>query len=139
HLPDIVNRLETFAVPVVAAINGAALGGGLELALACAARIAAPAATLGLPEVTLGVVAGAGGTQRLPRLVGLEQTLWLISEGRVIGAAEALRIGLVDAVAEDAVAAARDLALPDRAPTGALLAPAADPAAIEAARKQAAK
>lgn len=139
HLPDIVARIEAFPVPVVAAINGAALGGGLELALACAARVAVPGATLGLPEVTLGVVPGAGGTQRLPRLVGLEQALSLIPEGRTIRPPEALRIGLVDAVAEDAVAAARDLALPDRAPTGALPAPAADPAAIEAARKQAAK
>lgn len=139
HLPDIVDRIESFPVPVVAAINGAALGGGLELALACAARVAAPKATLGLPEVTLGGVPGAGGTQRLPRLVGLEQALSLIPEGRVIGAAEALRIGLVDAVADDPVAAARSLALPERPMTGALPAPTADSAAIEAARKQAAK
>lgn len=71
HLPDLLARIAAFPVPVIAAINGAALGGGLELALACAARVAAPGATLGLPEVTLGVVPGAGGTQRLPRLVGL--------------------------------------------------------------------
>lgn len=139
HLPDIVNRLETFAVPVVAAINGAALGGGLELALACAARVAAPGAMLGLPEVTLGVIPGAGGTQRLPRLVGLEQALSLIGAGRAISAPEARRIGLVDAVSEDPVAAARSLALPDRSATGALPAPAADPAAVEAARAQAAR
>ncbi|MEG4642327.1 3-hydroxyacyl-CoA dehydrogenase NAD-binding domain-containing protein [Paracoccus sp. APAP_BH8] len=139
HLPDIANRIESFPVPVVAAINGAALGGGLELALACAARVAAPRATLGLPEVTLGVVPGAGGTQRLPRLVGLEQALSLIPEGRVIGAAEALRIGLVDAMTDDPVAAARILALPDRPATGARPAPACDPVAIEAARKQAAR
>lgn len=139
HLPDLVNRIEAFPVPVIAAINGVALGGGLELTLACAARIAAPGATLGLPEVTLGVVPGAGGTQRLSRLVGLAATLSLIPEGRSIGTAEALRIGLIDAEAEDPVAAARDFALPDRPATGAMPAPEADAAAFEAARKHAAR
>lgn len=139
HLPDLVSRIEGFAVPIVAAINGAALGGGLELALACSARVAAPSATLGLPEVTLGVVPGAGGTQRLPRLVGLTAALSLIPEGRVIPATEALALGLVDAVAEDVVTAALELALPHRAATGALPAPAVDAAAFEAARKLAAK
>lgn len=139
HLPDIVNRIEGFPVPVVAAINGAALGGGLELALACAARVAAPGATLGLPEVTLGVVPGAGGTQRLPRLVGLDQALSLIPEGRVIGAVEALRIGLLDAVDDDPVAAARTMALPDRPATGALPAPSMQPEAFDAALRSAAK
>ena len=139
HLPDIVARIEASHIPVVAAINGAALGGGLELALACAARVAAPGATLGLPEVTLGVVPGAGGTQRLPRLVGLAAALSLIPEGRVIGAAEAQAIGLVDALAADPVAAARALPLPARAATGALPAPATDAAALAAARQQAAR
>lgn len=139
HLPDLVARIAAFPVPVIAAINGAALGGGLELALACAARVAAPGATLGLPEVTLGVVPGAGGTQRLPRLIGLAPALALISEGRVIGAAEAARLGLVDALADDPVAAAETLALPARPAPDALPAPAPDPAAVEAARKQVAK
>lgn len=139
HLPDLVARIAAFPVPVIAAINGAALGGGLELALACAARVAVPGATLGLPEVTLGVVPGAGGTQRLPRLVGLAPALALISEGRVIGAAEASRLGLVDALADDPVAAAETLALPARPLPDALPAPAADPAAVAAARAQAAK
>lgn len=139
HLPDLVARIAAFPVPVIAAINGAALGGGLELALACAARVAVPGATLGLPEVTLGVVPGAGGTQRLPRLVGLAPALALISEGRVIGAAEALRLGLVDALADDPVAAAETLAPPARHLPDALPAPAPDPAAVEAARAQAAK
>ncbi|MBJ6133409.1 enoyl-CoA hydratase/isomerase family protein [Ochrobactrum sp. Q0168] len=139
HLPDIVSRIETFPVPVVAAINGAALGGGLELALACAVRIATPKATVGLPEVTLGVVPGAGGTQRLPRLVGLENALSLISEGKVIGAAEAEKIGLVDALADNPVEAARRYSWLERPATGALRGPALDKAAIEAARKQAAK
>lgn len=139
HLPDIVARIEGFPVPVVAAINGAALGGGLELALACAARVAAPGATLGLPEVTLGVVPGAGGTQRLPRLIGLAPALALIAEGRVIKAAEARDLGLIDAIDPDPVAAARALPLPVRPATGARPAPDADPQAVEAARRQAAK
>jgi 3-hydroxyacyl-CoA dehydrogenase len=139
HLPDVVARIEAFPVPVVAAINGAALGGGLELALACAARVAAPGATLGLPEVTLGLVPGAGGTQRLPRLIGLGPALSLISEGRAIGAEEAQRIGLIDAVADDPVGLADTLALPARAATGALPAPAADAAALAAARTRAAR
>ena len=139
HLPDIVDRIEGFPVPVIAAINGAALGGGLELALACAVRVAAPGATLGLPEVTLGVVPGAGGTQRLPRLVGLEQALSLIPEGRVIGAAEAQRIGLVDALADDPVAEARRFALPDRPATGALPAPPMQAGAFDSARQRAAR
>jgi 3-hydroxyacyl-CoA dehydrogenase len=137
HLPDIVNRIEDFAVPVVAAINGAALGGGLELALAAHARIAAAGATLGLPEVTLGVVPGAGGTQRLPRLIGLASALSLISEGRVIGAAEAERLGIVDALSADPVEAARTCPIPDRAGSDAM--PAPDEAAVEAARKHAAR
>ena len=139
HLPDIVARIGAFPVPVVAAINGAALGGGLELALACAARVAAPEALLGLPEVTLGVVPGAGGTQLLPRLVGLAPALSLISEGRTIKPAEALALGLIDTVAADVVAAARVLALPDRPATAMLPAPAADPAAVEAAHEAARK
>jgi len=137
HLPDVVARIEAFPVPVVAAINGAALGGGLELALACAARIAAPGATLGLPEVTLGVVPGAGGTQRLPRLVGLKPALSLIAEGRVIGATEALAMGLVDATSEDPVAAAAGLVLSERAATGALPNPAPGPETVAEARRQA--
>ena len=139
HLPDVVARIERFPVPVVAALNGAALGGGLELALACALRIAAPGATLGLPEVTLGVVPGAGGTQRLPRLIGLAPALALIAEGRVIGAAEALKLGLVDAVAEDPAGAAATAGIPARPATGAMVPPPADPAALEAARKAARK
>lgn len=108
HLPEVLARLER--LPAIAAINGAALGGGLEIALACRMRIAAPGATLGLPEVTLGVVPGAGGTQRLPRLVGIERAVGLIAEGRVVRAEEALSLGIVDAVEADPLAAA--LAIP---------------------------
>lgn len=134
HMPDIVARIESFPVPVVAAINGAALGGGLELALGCHARIATTTATLGLPEVTLGVVPGAGGTQRLPRLIGLSSALSLIAEGRVIGAEEAQKLGIVDELAPDPVAAALSFALPQRPPTGMLPNPVADDSAVEAAR-----
>ncbi len=133
HLPDVVARIEAFPVPVVAAINGAVLGGGLELALACHARVAAPSANLGLPEVTLGIVPGAGGTQRLPRLIGLVPALSLIAEGRRIPASEAFELGLVDALAEDVLAAAEGLELPQRPATGALPPPAPDADAIAAA------
>ena len=142
HLPDILDRLETLTVPTIAAINGAALGGGLEIALACRYRIAAPSATLGLPEVTLGVVPGAGGTQRLPRLIGVGNAVGLIAEGRVLRAAEAEAAGIVDAVADDPVAAARALpdALLQAAPRlGALPGPAPDTEAVAAARAQAGK
>ena len=105
-LPAVVAALESAPVPVIAAIRGACLGGGLELALACRWRIAAPTAQLGLPEVILGVVPGSGGTQRLPRLVGMKAALSLIPEGRSIRTAEALQIGLIDQQDDDPVAAA---------------------------------
>lgn len=85
--------------PIVAAVAGRVLGGALELAMACHARVAAEGATLGLPEVKLGINPGAGGTQRLPRLIGLGAALDMLLEGRSIGAGEALRLGLIDAVA----------------------------------------
>ena len=137
HLPDVLLRL--MALPVVAALNGVALGGGLEIALACRARVAHPSAQLGLPEVTLGVVPGAGGTQRMARLVGLAPAVSMISEGRLIRAAEARSLGLVDAVDDDVVAAALalDAALLARPPVDALPAPAADPDAVARARAQA--
>jgi 3-hydroxyacyl-CoA dehydrogenase/enoyl-CoA hydratase/3-hydroxybutyryl-CoA epimerase len=97
---EVFNRLEALPVPVVAAIHGSCLGGGTELALACTYRIASddPATRIGLPEVRLGIVPGFGGTQRLPRLVGLRAALDLILTGRELRASKALRIGLVDAV-----------------------------------------
>ncbi|MDO5647581.1 3-hydroxyacyl-CoA dehydrogenase NAD-binding domain-containing protein [Paracoccus sp. (in: a-proteobacteria)] len=133
-LPDLVARIAAHPVPVVAAINGAALGGGLELALACRARVAAPTARLGLPAVSLGLIPGAGGTQRLPRLIGIAAAVDLIATGRVIGADSAAELGLVDAVADDPVARACTVDLPDRADRAT-----PDPAAITAARAQAAK
>ncbi|MBI5369416.1 MAG: enoyl-CoA hydratase/isomerase family protein [Planctomycetes bacterium] len=91
-------RIETLGKPVIAAINGYALGGGLELALACAVRIASDNAKLGLPEVTLGLIPGYGGTQRLARIVGRGRALELILTGDRIDAVEAHRIGLVNKV-----------------------------------------
>jgi methylglutaconyl-CoA hydratase len=85
--------------PVVAALNGPALGGGLELALTCDLRTAAPNAILGLPETSLGIIPGAGGTQRLPRLVGVPRALEVVLLGRRLGAEEALAWGLVNRVA----------------------------------------
>ncbi len=97
-LPELVARLEDFPKPVVAAITGVALGGGLELAMAAHARVALPTAKLGLPEISLGLIPGAGGTGRLPRLVGPQRALELILGGKQISAEAALKDGLVDAV-----------------------------------------
>jgi 3-hydroxyacyl-CoA dehydrogenase len=99
-LTEVFEAIEALPVPVVAAIHGSALGGGLELALACHARVAAPGAQLGLPEVKRGFVPGAGGTQRLPRLIGAEAALKIIVTGEPVSAAEAHRLGFVDAVVE---------------------------------------
>jgi 3-hydroxyacyl-CoA dehydrogenase len=100
-LPQVVDRIEASNKPVIAAIHGMALGGGLEVALGCHYRIAAPNAKLGLPEVTLGLIPGAGGTQRLPRLVGAEQALEMIVSGTPVDATKAEKIGLVDRLASD--------------------------------------
>ena len=106
-LPDIVAAIEASAKPVVTAINGAALGGGLEVVLAAHRRIASPSATFAAPEVKLGIVPGAGGTQRLPRLVGVPAAIDLIATGRTVGAEEALKLGILDRTeAGDLLAAA---------------------------------
>lgn len=103
HLPDVLNRIETSDVPWIAAAHGAALGGGLELMLACRYRVVAPGTQLGLPEVTLGVVPGAGGTQRLPRLIGLDHALAMIPTGKSISAEEAKELCLIDEIDADPV------------------------------------
>ena len=100
HLPDVLRRIEACPKPWVAAIHGAALGGGLELAMACHFRVADRQSRLGLPEVTLGVIPGAGGTVRLPRLVPAELALDMVAGGKPISAAVAQEAGLVDALAD---------------------------------------
>jgi len=112
RLRNAFTALAALALPTVAAIEGAALGGGLELALACDLRVAGGEAQLGLPETSLAIIPGAGGTQRLPRLVGPARAKDLVFTGRRIGAAEALGMGLVDRLAEagQGLATALDLA-----------------------------
>ncbi len=111
-LGEVIAAIEAMPKPVVAALHGTALGGGFEVALACHFRVAAPTARVGLPEVKLGLLPGAGGTQRLPRLVGPEKALQMIVSGEPIAAAEALADGVIDEIATgdltaDAIAFAR--------------------------------
>lgn len=142
HLPDVLNRIEACRVPWIAAAHGVALGGGAELMLACRYRIAAAGTQVGLPEVSLGIVPGAGGTQRLPRLVGLRPALEMISSGKALTAEGAEDIGLLDAIAEDplAAAAAADLETILRRPRVSEMAPPQDdPDAVEAIRQTVAR
>ena len=97
---DILNRIEKLPKPVIAAVNGLALGGGLELAMACHIRIAASTARMGQPEVKLGIIPGYGGTQRLARLVGKGRALELVTRGNMITAQQAFEMGLVNHVVE---------------------------------------
>lgn len=99
-LPQVVDRLESSPLPVVAAIHGTALGGGLETALGCHFRIASKDARLGFPEVNLGLLPGAGGTQRAPRLMGVQAALDLMVGGKPLAAPQALTAGLIDRIAE---------------------------------------
>jgi 3-hydroxyacyl-CoA dehydrogenase len=96
----VIEAIEACPKPVIAALHGTPLGGGLELALGCHFRVAAPGARLGLPEIKLGIIPGAGGTQRLPRLVGMEKAMAMILSGEPIAAREALDAGLVDEIIE---------------------------------------
>lgn len=102
YLPDVCNRIEASPLVVVSAMHGTALGGGFEIALSTHYRIAVPSARMGLPEVHLGLIPGATGTQRLPRLTGVEKALDLVTSGRQIGAAEALELGVVDRIEDGA-------------------------------------
>ncbi|MFD1695565.1 3-hydroxyacyl-CoA dehydrogenase NAD-binding domain-containing protein [Roseibium aestuarii] len=141
-LPEIINLIEDSAKPIVAAINGVALGGGCELTLGAHARIGTPGARIGLPEVTLGLIPGAGGTQRLPRLIEIGTALDLITSGRQLTAAEALDCGLFDQIAEpadllaSASALARELAAAPQTirRLSYLPAPQADASVFEKAR-----
>ena len=98
---DLIKRLEDSPKPIVAAINGIAFGGGLELAMGCHYRLISPGALVGQPEVKLGIIPGAGGTQRLPRLIGVEAALKMIVGGEPINAAKALELGVVDELVQD--------------------------------------
>lgn len=100
-LPEVVNFIEATDKPVVAAIHGTALGGGLEVALGCHYRVAVPGAKVGLPEVKLGLLPGAGGTQRLPRLAGAQKSLEMITSGEFVAAKNAAELGIVDEVASN--------------------------------------
>jgi 3-hydroxyacyl-CoA dehydrogenase len=97
-LPDVVDRIEASPLLVVASMHGVSLGGGLEVALGCHYRIAVPSARIGLPEVHLGLIPGAGGTQRLPRVTGVEAALDIMTTGRQVGAKEAATMGVIDVV-----------------------------------------
>lgn len=109
-LPEVCNRIEACGKPVIAAIHGAALGGGLEVAMAAHYRVALADAKLGLPEVQLGLIPGSGGTQRAPRLMGVQPAIELMLSGRHIGPREAKDAGLVDGIAEGNDAQAAGLA-----------------------------
>ena len=133
HLPDILAMIEASAIPWIAVINGAALGGGLELALACRYRIASPKAQLGLPEVLLGIVPGAGGTQRLPRLIGFAAALEMITSGKSITAKAGLEAGLIDLIDAAPMQAALTITPADLAaatPVGHLPGPKMDDGAL---------
>ena len=119
---DVFNRLENLPQITIAAINGYALGGGCELALACDLRVCASDSQLGQPEILLGVIPGAGGTQRLPRLVGVGRAKELIYTGRFIAAEEALQIGLVNEVVEPGQVYERAIEIAERFANGPLVA-----------------
>lgn len=113
-LPDVCTTIENSDKPVISVLHGTTLGGGLELALSTHARVAVEGLKVGLPEVLLGILPGAGGTQRLPRLIGIPASLEMITTGRHIPATEALELGVVDRITtgdprDVAVAAANDV------------------------------
>tara|TARA_B100001540_G_scaffold316201_1_gene345431 strand:+ start:57 stop:827 length:771 start_codon:yes stop_codon:yes gene_type:complete len=98
---NLFNKIEAYTKPIIASINGYALGGGCELAMACHIRYVSPKSLLGLPEVTLGLIPGYGGTQRLRNLVGLGKASELIFSGKYVKSEEALKIGLINKICED--------------------------------------
>ncbi|MFA7413345.1 MAG: 3-hydroxyacyl-CoA dehydrogenase NAD-binding domain-containing protein [Rhizobium sp.] len=117
HLPDVISAIELAAKPWIAAIHGSALGGGLEVALGCRFRLATTDASVGLPEVTLGLVPGAGGTVRTPRLVGVEAAVDLVTTGKPVRAPRALELSLIDRIVDGdlrtaAIAFAREPLVP---------------------------
>jgi 3-hydroxyacyl-CoA dehydrogenase len=152
NLPQLIALVEDSAKPVVAALHGTAVGGGCELPLGCHARVAHAGTQIGLPEVTLGLVPGAGGTQRLPRLIGVQAALDAIVTGKFLSAERAHELGLVDVlvpeegdVVQAAMALARELAASKKPPVktrdrqGRLTESRGNPGIFDEARKQAAK
>ncbi|MFN3475256.1 MAG: 3-hydroxyacyl-CoA dehydrogenase NAD-binding domain-containing protein [Blastomonas sp.] len=141
-LPALISRMEALDKPVIAAIHGTALGGGLETALCAHYRVAVPSAKLGVPEVKLGLLPGAGGTQRLPRVVGVKAALEMTGKGDPISATRAHKWGLVDELAEEGALLDTALAFADKVkavrpiPRVSERTVAADDAAIEAFRKE---
>ena len=144
-LPTVVDMIEAFDKPVIAAIHGTALGGGCEVTLGCHYRIAVPSAKIGTPEVKLGLLPGAGGTQRIPRIAGVALALEMTAKGDPISAAKAMQAGLIDrlageeSLAADAIAFARDVAAARPLPRAREKTATADPDAIAAFRKENAK
>ncbi|MDM7982930.1 MAG: 3-hydroxyacyl-CoA dehydrogenase NAD-binding domain-containing protein [Maricaulis sp.] len=143
-LSEAIEALENAPFPVVAAIHGQALGGGLEIALGCDFRVMDAKARVGLPEVTLGLIPGAGGTQRLPRIAGMALALEMASQGKPISAAKALETGIADAIAESdlvasALAFAKSKSRNDKRSTGARPNPETDASAVDYWRAHAAK
>jgi 3-hydroxyacyl-CoA dehydrogenase len=141
-LHDVIDMMDASDKPIVAAIHGTALGGGCEVALACHYRVAVPSAVMGLPEVKLGLLPGAGGTQRLPRIVGVKAAIEMVAIGDPVPAKKAAEIGLVDRVTgedsleADAIAFAREIADKRPIPRVRDKTVAADPEAVEAFQKQ---
>ena len=116
HLPDVVQMIEDSPVPFLALLHGTVLGGGFEIAMGCAWRFAAPGTKFGLPEVNVGLIPGAGGTQRAPRLVGMDAAVEMACKGRIYAAEDMLALGGIDRIVDDPDAAARAFAaeLPKR-------------------------
>ncbi|WP_375394799.1 3-hydroxyacyl-CoA dehydrogenase NAD-binding domain-containing protein [uncultured Sphingomonas sp.] len=141
-LPTVVDMIEASSKPVVAAIHGTALGGGCEVTLGCHYRVAAPSARIGTPEVKLGLLPGAGGTQRIPRIAGVALALEMTAKGDPISAKKALDAGLIDKIvgedtlAEDAVAFAREMAAHRPLPRASEKIAKPDPDAVAAFRKE---
>ena len=141
-LHEVIDMMDSSDKPIVAAIHGTALGGGCEVALACHYRVAVPSAVMGLPEVKLGLLPGAGGTQRLPRIVGVKAALEMVAIGDPIPAKKANEVGLVDRVVgedsleADAIAFAREVADKRPIPRVRDKTVAPDPEAVEAFKKQ---
>ena len=142
HLPDVVHRLEDSVKPIVAAIHGTALGGGLEVAMGCHYRVATSSASVGLPEVKLGLLPGATGTQRLPRLAGVEAALDIMLRGDPVSADDACALGIVDAVIDDedlleaAIEFAAEATADEPRRVRELPVPAAPPTVFDQARQQ---